>query len=99
MVIKRAKSKDFLTISEACELFNIHPNTLRNWDKSGRLKAIRIGNRQDRRYRKKDLTAFFYGKEKEKKSGNRSKTLNKVSSINFQDVKPLGSALPILREK
>jgi excisionase family DNA binding protein len=46
---------DFLTLKQACELLQVHPNTLRNWDKSGTLKAIRIGERKLRRYKKSDL--------------------------------------------
>lgn len=46
---------DFLTLKQACELLQVHPNTLRNWDKSGTLKAIRIGERKLRRYKKADL--------------------------------------------
>ena len=44
-----------LKISEAARLLNVHPNTLRKWDKKGILKAIRFGERGDRRYRKEDI--------------------------------------------
>jgi excisionase family DNA binding protein len=46
---------DILTLQEACELLNCHPNTLRNWDNKGTLKAIRFGTRKDRRYKKEDV--------------------------------------------
>jgi len=46
---------DILTLKQACELLNCHPNTLRNWDNNGTLKAIRFGKRGDRRYRKEDI--------------------------------------------
>ena len=46
---------DILTLADACELLNCHPNTLRNWDNKGTLKAIRFGTRKDRRYRKEDV--------------------------------------------
>lgn len=39
-----------IKISEASELLNVHPNTLRIWDKKGILKAVRFGVRGDRRY-------------------------------------------------
>ena len=47
--------KKLIKISEAAELLNVHPNTLRKWDKKGILKAVRFGQRKDRRYRKKDI--------------------------------------------
>jgi excisionase family DNA binding protein len=46
---------EILTLSQACEMLNCHPNTLRNWDKEGILVAIRLGSRRDRRYRKTDV--------------------------------------------
>ncbi|MDD2766342.1 MAG: helix-turn-helix domain-containing protein [Candidatus Moranbacteria bacterium] len=46
---------EILTLAEACELLNCHPNTLRNWDNKGILKAIRFGTRGDRRYKKEDV--------------------------------------------
>lgn len=44
-----------LTLKQACEILQCHPNTLRDWDKKGILKAVRIGQRGDRRYRKEDI--------------------------------------------
>lgn len=41
-----------LTIKEAAKLINVHPNTLRNWEKEGKIEAVRIGSRRDRRYPK-----------------------------------------------
>lgn len=46
---------EILTLQQACKILNCHPNTLRNWDRRGILKAIRFGTRRDRRYRKSDL--------------------------------------------
>jgi len=46
---------EILTMKQVCELLNIHPNTLRNWDNKGFLKAIRFGSRKDRRYKKEDI--------------------------------------------
>ena len=44
-----------LKLSEAAELLNVHPNTLRKWDKKGILVAVRFGERKDRRYKKEDI--------------------------------------------
>jgi len=53
------KTKDelpkLLTIRQAAEVLNVHVETLRRWDKSGKLKAIRVNERGDRRYRPEDL--------------------------------------------
>lgn len=46
---------DILTLQQAAEVLNVHPNTLRNWDQKGILKALRLGARRDRRYRKSDV--------------------------------------------
>lgn len=46
---------EYLTLMQVSQLLQVHPNTLRNWDKSGQLKAIRIGVRKIRRYKKSDV--------------------------------------------
>lgn len=46
---------NLLTIKEAAEYMAVHPNTLRNWEAEGKLKAIRIGNRKDRRFELEEL--------------------------------------------
>lgn len=49
------ETSDFLTIGQVSEFFKIHRDTLRNWEKNGRLVPLRIGPRQDRKYRKEDI--------------------------------------------
>lgn len=44
--------QELLTIKEAAKMINVHPNTLRNWEKEGKIQAVRIGSRRDRRYPK-----------------------------------------------
>ena len=44
-----------LTLRQTSELLQVHPNTLRDWDKKGILKAIRFGQRGDRRYKKEEI--------------------------------------------
>ena len=51
----KKKSTGLLRISEAASLIGVSPMTLRRWDQSGHLEAIRVGPRRDRRYRKRDL--------------------------------------------
>ena len=48
------KSK-LLRIKEAAEMLGLNAETLRRWDNQGRLNAVRMGKRKDRRYRLEDL--------------------------------------------
>ena len=43
---------DLLTIREVAELLRVSPLTIKRWGKKGKLPAIRINSRGDRRYRK-----------------------------------------------
>jgi len=53
--MNKDKLLEILTMKQTCELLNVHPNTLRNWDNNGVLKAIRFGSRRDRRYKKSEI--------------------------------------------
>ncbi len=52
---KLEETPDLLTIGEVSRMFKIHPDTLRNWEKSGTLVPLRVGPRKDRKYRKQDI--------------------------------------------
>ena len=43
---------DLLTVSEVAELLRVSTLTIKRWGKRGKLPAIRINARGDRRYRK-----------------------------------------------
>jgi len=47
-----------LTIGQAAKLLNVHPDTLRRWERQGVLATVRVGSRKDRRYRHEDLLAM-----------------------------------------
>ena len=49
------KMPELLTLSQVSKILNVHPNTLRNWDSNGQLKAVRVGVKKIRRYRKDDI--------------------------------------------
>lgn len=56
-----------ISIKEAAMILNVHPETLRRWDRIGKLKAVRVGTRQgggDRKYKEADIRALIenYGK-------------------------------------
>lgn len=44
-----------LKIREAAQMLSVNPETLRRWDRSGKLKAIIISKRGDRRYKEEDI--------------------------------------------
>lgn len=45
----------YISIREAARILNVHTETLRRWDNSGKLKARRVGPRQDRKYDPADI--------------------------------------------
>ena len=51
--------ESLIKLREAAMILGVHPETLRRWDRSDRLKAIIISKRGDRRYRKSDLERFI----------------------------------------
>ena len=51
--------EELLTLNEATKILKVHPNTLRLWDKKGVLKAVRIGVKRVRRYKREDIEKFI----------------------------------------
>lgn len=43
---------DLLTVKEVAEILRVSPLTIKRWGKRGKLPAIRINSRGDRRYKK-----------------------------------------------
>ena len=56
--------EELLTLKEASQILKVHPNTLRSWDNKGILKAVRLGIKKIRKYRKIDIENFIGNKKK-----------------------------------
>lgn len=54
---------DLMTIREVSDLLRVSPLTIKRWGKKGKLPAIRINSRGDRRY-KKEVILRLLGEEK-----------------------------------
>lgn len=52
------ENKEYLNIREAADFLGVALITLRRWDKEGKLKAVRKGERGHRLYRRTDLESF-----------------------------------------
>jgi len=51
-VISLDSMPDLLTVREVAQLLRVSPLTIKRWGKRGKLPAIRINSRGDRRYKK-----------------------------------------------
>lgn len=49
---------DILNIRQASEMLGVSINTLRRWDKSGKLRSVPRGKRSHRQYKREDLELF-----------------------------------------
>ena len=55
---------DLLTVREVAEILRVSPLTIKRWGKRGKLPAIRINSRGDRRY-KKEAVLWLLGMQSE----------------------------------
>lgn len=51
---------DLLTLKEVAEILRVSPLTIKRWGRRGKLPAIRINSRGDRRY-KKEAVLYLIG--------------------------------------
>jgi excisionase family DNA binding protein len=58
--------KDYLKVGEAAKLLGVAADTLRNWDKAGKLKAYRHSISNYRLYKLVDLNKILEGIKREK---------------------------------
>jgi len=53
------KEKKYITVNEAASLLGVTPLTLRNWDKAGKLVALRNPLNNYRLYKIEDINFFL----------------------------------------
>ena len=61
--MKSSTQTNLLPIREVARILKIHTETLRRWDNQGKLKAIRVGDRKDRKYRAEDIIPLLQKKK------------------------------------
>jgi DNA-binding transcriptional MerR regulator len=61
------RHKRYITINQAAEMIGVTPLTLRNWDKSGKLVALRNPFNNYRIYKKEDIDLFLRKIESKRK--------------------------------
>jgi len=71
--------RDYLTVGEAAEVLGVSPSTLRNWDKAGKLDAVRHPLNGYRLYRRADLEALLGRLKKPGRRNERSTTVDRVA--------------------
>jgi excisionase family DNA binding protein len=49
------KKEKLIQIKEAAEILGVTTETLRRWDRAGKINAVRVGSRKDRRYKFSDI--------------------------------------------
>jgi len=53
------KLRDYLRISEAADYLGVSPNTLRNWERAGKIAAHRHPMNRYRLFRRQDLDSLL----------------------------------------
>ena len=65
-ILRLDELPDLLTVREVAELLRVSPLTIKRWGKRGKLPAIRINSRGDRRYKKEAILWLLGMQDKEK---------------------------------
>ncbi len=58
-ILSKNNVPQLLTISDVAKKLKVHPNTLRSWDESGVLPAVKFGDKKIRRYKHEDIVKFI----------------------------------------
>lgn len=48
-----------LTVDDIANIFNVHPCTVRRWEKQGRLKSYRLGDQTCIRFKREEILNFI----------------------------------------
>jgi excisionase family DNA binding protein len=56
---QNSKETKLISLREAARILGVNPQTLRRWDKVNKLKAVRVGDRKDRKYKLSDLVKIL----------------------------------------
>ena len=48
-----------MTVRDVAELLNVHNNTVRRWSDKGMIRAYRINERGDRRFKREEIVRFL----------------------------------------
>ncbi len=64
MTLSKKDVPQLLTINDVAKKLKVHPNTLRSWDGSGILPAVKIGDKKIRRYKHEDIVKFINSSKK-----------------------------------
>lgn len=55
MTTENNQQTKLISLREAARILGVNPQTLRRWDKANKLKAVRVGSRNDRKYKAEDV--------------------------------------------
>lgn len=58
-MISKDQDSGLLNIKQAAQLLNVSEVSLRRWTRSGELACLRVGPKQERRFRQEDLQAYL----------------------------------------
>jgi excisionase family DNA binding protein len=59
MTTENNQQTKLISLREAARILGVNPQTLRRWDKANKLKAVRVGSRNDRKYKLSDIVAIL----------------------------------------
>ena len=64
MTKQNSKETKLISLREAARILGVNPQTLRRWDDANKLKAVRVGSRNDRKYKAEDVIKMLEQKWK-----------------------------------